>query len=373
MIGPRTVPIVPASKEFVVPISVLVINPGSTSTKIAVYEDSEELFSENVIHGSDEIGRYPNIAAQHGFREQHIRAVLDRRGFSVSRLSAVVGRGGLLKPIPSGVYAINKLMREDLLSARYGEHASNLGALIAADLGAEVGIPAFTADPVIVDELEDVARVTGHRLFKRKSIFHALNQKAVARRWCREQGRDYEASTLIVAHMGGGVTVGLHRNSRVVDVNNGLNGEGPITPERAGTLPAADLVKLCYSGTYSEAEVMKMLTGKGGMVSLMGTNDMRMVEDAYRIGDPVGTLYFKAFIYTVGKSIGALAAAACGRVDAVILTGGIAHSKAIADGISEMCSFIAPMTIYPGEGELEALALAGTHAVKGECRIMEYR
>lgn len=355
------------------PTSVLVINPGSTSTKIAVYEDGEELFSENVIHETDELSRFPTVASQHEFRERHIRGVLERRGFSLSRLSAVIGRGGLLRPIPSGVYRIGETMKEDLLTARYGEHASNLGALIAEDFGSEVGIPAFIADPVIVDELDDVARVAGHKHFKRKSIFHALNQKAVSRRWCRENGREYESSTLIVAHMGGGVTVGLHRDGRVVDVNNGLDGEGPFTPERSGTIPAGDLVKLCFSGTHTEAEIKKMLTGKGGMVSLMGTNDLRVVEEAARIGDPEGSLYFRAFMYNVGKAIGALAAAACGRVDAVILTGGVAHSASVVATLKEMCGFIAPIAVYPGEGELEALALAATRAVKGECEIREYR
>ncbi len=355
------------------PTTVLVINPGSTSTKIAVYENGEELFSENVIHGTEEIAAFGNISSQHEFRERHIRSVLERRGFSLARLAAVIGRGGMLRPIPSGVYRIGEAMKEDLLTARYGEHASNLGALIADDFGHELGIPAFIADPVIVDELDDVARVSGNKLFRRKSIFHALNQKAVARRWCREHDRAYESSTLIVAHMGGGVTVGLHRNGRVVDVNNGLDGEGPFSPERSGTLPAGDLVKLCFSGSYSEAEIKKLITGKGGMVSLMGTNDLRIVEEAARIGDPEASLYLRAFVYNVAKSIGALAAAASGKVDAVILTGGVAFSQSIVTLLQNMCEYIASIAVYPGEGELEALALAATRAVKGECEVREYR
>jgi len=354
------------------PITVLVINPGSTSTKIAVYEDGDELFSENVNHSAEEIAAFACIADQHEFREHHIRAALDRRGFGVERLSAVVGRGGMLRPIPSGVYAVDARMREELLSGRYGEHASNLGALIADDFGKEVGIPAYIADPVIVDELDDVARVAGNRHFTRKSIFHALNQKAVSRRWCRENGRSYETATLVVAHMGGGVTVGLHKDGRVVDVNNGLNGEGPFSPERSGTLPAGDLVKLCFSGAYEEREVLKMVSGKGGMVSLMGTNDMRAVEEGWRIGDPEASLYFRAFIYQVGKAIGALAAAAHRPLEAIILTGGVAHSKPVVEGIREMVGFMAPLVVYPGEGELEALALAGTRALKGECEVLEY-
>lgn len=355
------------------PTTVLVINPGSTSTKIAVYEDGDELFSENIVHSSEELSRFDGIAAQYRFRVEFIRGVLKRRGFDKARLSAVVGRGGLLRPIPSGVYRIDDEMRADLLSARFGEHASNLGALIAGEFGDEIGVPSYIADPVIVDELEDVARVSGHRLFMRRSIFHALNQKAVCRRWCRESGRNYETATLIVAHMGGGVTVGLHRDGRVVDVNNGINGEGPFSPERSGTLPAGDLAKLCFSGDYEEKEVLRMITGQGGLVSFMGSNDMRVAENAYRLGDPVGGLYYRAFIYQVGKAIGALAAAARRPVEAIILTGGIAHGREVLAGIEEMCGFIAPIVAYPGEGELQALAQAGTSAVRGECEVMEYR
>ncbi|MDA8408843.1 MAG: butyrate kinase [Treponema sp.] len=355
------------------PTTVLVINPGSTSTKIAVYEDGEELFSENVSHGNEEIAQFGTIASQHEFREGHIRLVLERRGFSLARLSAVIGRGGMLRPIPSGVYRIGESMKEDLQTARYGEHASNLGALIADEFGKELGIPAFIADPVIVDELDDVARVSGHKLFRRRSIFHALNQKAVARRWCGEHDRKYESCTLIVAHMGGGVTVGLHRDGRVVDVNNGLDGEGPFSPERSGTLPAGDLVKLCFSGSHTEAEIKKMINGKGGMVSLMGTNDLRMVEEAARIGDPEASLYLKSFVYNVAKAIGALATAASGKVDAIILTGGVAFSTTIVTLLQNMCEYIASIVVYPGEGELEALALAATRAVRGECEVREYR
>jgi len=352
--------------------TILVINPGSTSTKIGVFEDLKQVFTEGIEHSAEEIGKFPNIAAQYDFRRRHIEAALEKRGFDKKRLSAVVGRGGLLRPIPGGVYAVNEAMKADLSAAKYGEHASNLGALIADALGKELGIPAFIADPVVVDELDEVARVSGHKLFSRISIFHALNQKAVARRWCKENGRKYEESTLIVAHMGGGVSVGLHKDGRVVDVNNALNGEGPFSPERSGTLPAAQLARLCFSGKHTEKEVLKMITGQGGLVSFMGSNDMRVAENAFRAGDPAGTLYYKAFIYQVGKAVGALAAAACGKVDAVILTGGIAYGKEVVHGVAEMCGFIAPVVAYPGEGELEALALAGSSALSGEAKVQSY-
>jgi len=277
-----------------------------------------------------------------------------------------------LHPIPGGVYRINEGMKADLLAAKYGEHASNLGALIADAFARPLGIPAFIADPVVVDELDDVARVSGNKLFKRNSIFHALNQKAVARRFAKERGRSYEELNLIVAHMGGGVSIGLHRQGRVVDVNQALNGEGPFSPERSGTLPAGDLAKLCFSGRYTQQEVLKMITGKGGMVSFLGTNDMREVERMREEGNKEADLYYRAFVYQVGKYIGSLAAAACGKVDGIILTGGIAFWKELTDRITEMVSFIAPVVVYAGEGELEALALAGQMALSGEIEIKEY-
>ncbi len=350
----------------------LVINPGSTSTKIAVYEEEKEIFTEGLTHSSEELAGFATIASQYDFRRARILDILKAKNFDLGRLAAVIGRGGLLRPIPGGVYGVNEAMKRELLSAAHGEHASNLGALIAASLGEELKVPAFIADPVVVDELSDVARVSGHRLFKRISIFHALNQKAVARRWCKENGKAYEDASIIVAHMGGGVSVGLHQGGRVVDVNNALNGEGPFSPERSGTLPSLQLARLCFSGKYTEAEVSKMIAGQGGLVSFMGSNDMRTAEKAFREGDPEGSLYYKAFIYQMGKAIGALAAAAHGKVDVIILTGGIAYGKECVHGITEMCDFIAPVLAYPGEGELEALALAARRAMDGETPVQVY-
>ncbi|TFG85367.1 MAG: butyrate kinase [Spirochaetales bacterium] len=354
--------------------TVLVINPGSTSTKVGIFEGRNELFTENVTHTAQEIAVFPTIASQYEFREKHIRTALEKRGFDLKKLSCVVGRGGLLKPIPSGVYSVSKEMKDELLVARFGEHASNLGGLIASAIAQEIGVPAYIVDPVVVDELDDVARIYGHKLFRKCSIFHALNQKAVARRWAAENDRKYEDVTLIVAHMGGGVSVGLHKKGRVVDVNNALNGEGPFSPERAGTLPAGALTKLCFSGQYSEKEILKMITGQGGMVSLVDTNDMRVLEARHLSGkDPDATLVYTAFIYNIGKAIGALAAAAEGKVDGIVLTGGIAFGKQIQAGITAMCGWIAPVAIYPGEGELEALAQAGIAAVSGEITAQEYK
>ncbi len=354
------------------PLSILVVNPGSTSTKLAVYEDGAELFAENLSISAEQASRYPSIMDQRSFREDQVRSALSRRGYDCSRLCAVVGRGGLLRPLAGGVYRVGPTMLADLAAGRYGEHASNLGACIAAALAAELGIEAFIADPVVVDELDDVARVTGNILFKRRSIFHALNHKAVARRWCRERGRSYESSVLIVAHLGGGCSVGLHRNGRVVDVNNALDGEGPFAGERAGTLPAGDLVRLCFSGRYTLREVLAMIIGRGGFVSLTGTNDVRILFDRIQGGDEQASLIVRAFVYQVAKAVGALAAAASGKVDGIILTGGMAYSSDIVTQIGKMCNFIAPITVYPGEGELKALAEAGERAVKGEEPILEY-
>jgi butyrate kinase len=355
-----------------VPRQVLVINPGSTSTKIAVFEDGKDLFHENLALSAETVAGYDSVLAQLGFRENQLRSALESRGYDVTKLSAVVGRGGTLRPLPGGVYSVNQTMLDDISSCRMGEHASNLGAFLALKVATPLGIGAYIADPVVVDELCDVARVSGHKLFERKSIFHALNQKAVARRWCRERGQSYEEVTLIIAHLGGGASIGLHRNGRVVDVNNALNGEGPFSAERAGTLPAADLIKLCFSGKYSEKEVLAMETGRGGFVSLEGTNDLRVVEERIAAGDRAADLHLRAFAYGIAKAIGALAAAASGKVDAIILTGGMAYSTNTMTIIDNMCNFIGPVVIYPGEGELEALADAGFRVLSGETVALEY-
>jgi butyrate kinase len=354
------------------PRNVLVINPGSTSTKIAVFEDGTELFQANLPISTEEVAGFGSIMGQLGFREAQLHAALDAEGYDPHRLSVVVGRGGLLRPLKGGVYRVSQAMLDELAVCRYGEHPCNLGAFLASSLASSLGIGAYIVDPVVVDELWDVARVAGHKLFEQRSVFHALNQKAVARRWCKEQGRAYEEVNLIVAHMGGGVSVGLHLKGSVVDVNNALDGYGPFSAERSGTLPQGDLVRLCFSGKYAQKEVLGMVTGKGGLVSLEGTNDLRVVEERIAQGDAAADLHFRAFGYWVGKAIGGQAAAACGAVDAIILTGGIAFSRNMMTIIEKMCGFIAPIVIYPGEGELESLAQAGQRLLSGEVTVLEY-
>lgn len=351
----------------------LIINPGSTSTKIGVYEDENPILVETLRHSSEEIGKYATIFDQFQFRKDVILKILSEKNFDIKTLSAVVGRGGMLKPIEGGTYTVNASMLEDLKIGFQGQHASNLGGIIANAIGNSLGIPAFIVDPVVVDELEDVARISGMPEINRRSVFHALNQKAVAKRYAKENGKKYEELNLIVTHMGGGVSVGAHENGKVVDVNNALDGEGPISPERAGTIPTGDLVKLCYSGKYTLEEMQKKINGKGGFVAHLNTNDARAIEEAAEAGDEKAALILDALTYQVSKEIGRCAAVLRGKVDAILITGGIAYGKPIIEKIKERVSFIAPIVVYPGEDELLALAQGGLRVLNGEEKAKEYK
>lgn len=352
----------------------LIINPGSTSTKIAVYEDEKPLLIETLRHQSEEIEKYATIFEQFEFRKEVILNVLKEKNFDIKTLNAIVGRGGLLKPIISGTYSVNDTMLEDLKVGVQGQHASNLGGIIANEIGKELNIPAFIVDPVVVDEMEEVARVSGMPEIERKSIFHALNQKAVAKRYAHEVGKNYEDINLIVAHLGGGVSVGAHKAGKIVDVNNALDGEGPFSPERSGGVPIGDLVKLCYSGKYTIDEIKKKINGKGGFVAYLGTNDARDVgKAAFQEGDEKAKLIFDAMAYQVAKEIGKCAAVLCGKVDAIILTGGIAYGKEMVQAISERVSFISNIVVYPGEDEMLALAEGGLRVLRGEEPAKEYK
>jgi len=344
----------------------LIINPGSTSTKIAVYEDDRERFSENIAHSSEEVAKYNKIVDQKGFRKDVILKFLADKKFDVRTLNAVVGRGGLLKSIPSGTYRVNDRMLDDLYQGVQGEHASNLGGLIADEIARPLGIPAFIVDPVVVDEFEDWARISGIPEIKRRSIFHALNHKYSARLAARELGKKYEEVNLIVCHLGGGISIAAHRAGKVVDANNALNGEGPIAPERAGTMPAWDLIELALSGKYSKDEIKKMLTGKGGMVAHLNTNDMKTVVRRIKEGDRQAELVFTTMAITVAKQVGACAAVLRGKVEGVVLTGGLAFCKEFTDLIMDAVSFIGRVFIFPGENEMIALASAGLRVLSGE-------
>lgn len=352
---------------------ILAINPGSTSTKIAVYNGHKQLFVTTLRHSSQEISGFAKISDQFEFRKNTILKALVENDIDLSEIAIIVGRGGLVKPIKSGIYEVNKIMIAHLHEGVGGEHASNLGGLIAADLASEIkGCRAFIADPVVVDELEPIARITGHPLFERKSIFHALNQKAIAKSYAVTLNRSYESLNLIVAHLGGGVSIGAHSQGRVIDVNNALNGEGPFSPERSGTLPAYDLAKLCFSGKYTLEEVRKMITGEGGLVAHLGTNSFNEVAQKVKEGDEKFMLISDAFAYNVAKAIGSMAVVLNGKVDAILITGGVAYNTKLMEKLSEMIDFIAEVKIFPGEDEMSALAMNGLAILNGDEKALVY-
>ncbi|AQS06832.1 butyrate kinase [Clostridium beijerinckii] len=351
----------------------LIINPGSTSTKIAVYEGEKEIFEETLRHSSEEIGKFKYVVDQQSFRTDVILKILEDNKINIAEMDAIVGRGGLLKPIVSGTYSVNDNMLKDLKENVQGEHASNLGAIIANEIARSINKPAFIVDPVVVDEMEDIARLSGVPELPRKSIFHALNQKAVAKRYAQENMKNYEDINVIVAHMGGGVSVGAHKNGRIIDVNNALDGEGAFSPERSGGIPSGDLARMCFSGKYTLEEILKKITGKGGFVAYLDTNDGRIVRQLASEGDMKAKLVYEAMGYQVAKDIGAAAAVLCGKVDAIILTGGIAYEKMMVDIIKEKVEFIAPITVYPGEDEMLALAQGALRVLNGQEEVKEYK
>jgi len=348
-------------------LGVLAINPGSTSTKIGVFVDLNPIFLKNIQHDPAELARFEKITDQFQYRKDIIAHQLNEGAVPESIVKAIVGRGGLLKPIESGVFEVNDRMKEDLRNSPMGEHASNLGGLIADAFAQQLeGVKAYIANPVVVDELDDIARISGNPHFVRVSIFHALNQKAVARSHAKFVMRNYEDMNIIVAHLGGGVTVGAHRKGRVVDVNNGLDGEGPFSPERSGTLPMGDLVRMCFAGKYSQKEIMKMIKGEGGLVGYLGTNSAYDVEQMMVKGDARAKLIYEAMAYQVAKEIGAMSTVLKGDVDVILITGGVAHSKWFVNQIIERVHKIAPVHVYPGEDEMKALAMNGMRVLRGE-------
>jgi len=352
---------------------ILAINPGSTSTKFSLFEEENLVFEKNLRHTTEELKGFEKITDQFHFRKDLIMNELSAQKINLKSITAVVGRGGLVKPIESGIYPVNNRMKEDLIAGVMGQHASNLGGLIAEDIASELpSANAYIVDPVVVDELQDVARISGHPLIERRSIFHALNQKAVARIYADSIGRKYEDLNLIIAHMGGGVSVGAHLKGRVVDVNNALDGDGPFSPERAGGLPSGQLAELCFSGKLSHCEVTSMLTGKGGMVAYLGTNSFIEVCKMANNGDKKAILIIDAASYQVSKQIGAMAAVLQGKVDAIILTGGLAFEEDYVNCIKKRVDFISTVKVYPGEDEMKALAYNGLLALDGKIGIKTY-
>ncbi len=352
---------------------ILTINPGSTSTKIAVFDNAKQIFLKNIKHSSEELSRFSKITAQYEYRKNIIRNELEKAQIPLQNIKIVVGRGGLIKPIKSGVYEVCKKLKVDLKIGVLGEHASNLGGLIADDFAKTLGsAKAYIADPVVVDELEPLARISGHPAFERISIFHALNQKATARTYAKEQGKKYEELNLIVAHLGGGISVGAHKKGRVIDVNQGLDGEGPFSPERSGTLPVGALAKTCFSGKYTLTEIKKMITGQGGFVAYLGTNNAYEVEKRVSEGDKKAQLIQDAMAYQVAKEIGAMSTVLLGKVDAILLTGGIAYDKPFVEEVKKRVLHLSPVFVYPGEDEMRALAMNGLMVLEGEVKPMAY-
>ena len=351
---------------------ILAINPGSTSTKIAVYQDKEEIFEKTLRHSSEEIDKFEKIADQLDFRKDIIENVLKEGGINLGDLDAVVGRGGLLKPIKGGTYIVNDAMVEDLKVGVSGQHASNLGGIIARQIGDEINVPSYIVDPVVVDEMEEVARLSGVPEMPRISIFHALNQKAIGRRAAENIGKQYEDCNFLIVHMGGGITVGAHKKGKVIDNTNGLDGEGPFSPERSGGLPVGALFRACYGDEMTKDQVSKRIKGQGGVVAYLGTNDIREVEARINDGDEKAKLVYEAMIYQICKEIGAYATVLKGDIDAIILTGGIAHSAKVRDMIKERVGFLGEVLSYPGEDEMSALAEGGLRVLKGEEEALVY-
>lgn len=349
---------------------IFVINPGCTSTKVAVYEDDKAVWTSDGLHSQEEIEKFMTVNEQYEYRKDFVLNLLKEAGIPL-KFDAVIGRGGLLKPLKGGVYAINEQMKEDLWNARH-QHVCNLGSLIADEIARQCHCPAFMADPVVVDEMMTRARYTGLPFIKRESIFHALNAKAVARMHAHSVGKNYEDMNIVVAHLGGGICVSAHHKGKVIDVNNALNGEGPIAPERSGTLPADQLVRLCFSGKYTQAQIMKMLAGYGGCYALLGIKDMKEISTRAERGEEPYHEVLEAMLYTVSKQIGAMAVALWGKVDAIILTGGIAYSKYCVEEIKSQVDFLAPVVVMPGEGEMKSLAYNALGALNGELPIQEY-
>ncbi|MGE5606743.1 MAG: butyrate kinase [Bacteroidota bacterium] len=342
----------------------LVINPGSTSTRIAVYSGLEPEFLEVIAHSSAALSIYQEVFDQYEFRKNLIYYVLKEKGVDLREIVAVVGRGGLCKPIPSGVYEVNEQMLQDLRTSAFGKHVSSLSGLIAHEIAKELGVKAYIVDPVVVNEFEPLAYYSGWPEIRRKSLFHALNQKAAARKAAESLGRDYRELRLIVAHLGGGITIGVHKYGRVVDVNNGLE-EGPFAPERSGSLPIGDLIRLCFSGKYSKDSMIKTMAGKGGLVAYLGTNNGREVEQRISAGDAQAAEVFEAMAYQVAKEIGADATVLNGQVDAIVLTGGLAYSERFVEWLKQRVGFIAPIIVLPGEFEMEALASGAWRVLTG--------
>ena len=350
----------------------LVINQGSTSTKIAVYDEHVEMLNQTIRYDAEEIQKYDRIYGQYELRKKTIEDVLKSNNIPLEKFDAVVARGGLMKPLKGGAYIIDKKMADDSVSPEYPEHAANLGVVIVYNIAKDIGVKAYTVNPAVVDELDDVAKISGIPEIERTSVFHALNHKGTAMELAKRLGRKYEDLNLIVAHMGGGITVGAHKNGRVVDVNNGMSGEGPFSPERSGGLPVEQVVKMCFSGKYTMDEIIKRIHGNGGMAAYVGTTDCKSVAEKAKKGDSACGLILEAMTYQIAKEIGSMAVVLNGNVDGILLTGGLAYNKELVEKIIERVSFISKVYIVPGEKEMESLRDGTLMAIDGKIPLHEY-
>lgn len=348
-------------------IRILAINPGSTSTKFAVYLEDRCILSQTIRHSLEDLSFYRDINHQFDFRRGLIIEALVSEGIEVDRIKYIIGRGGLTYPVESGVYLVNNLMLEHARAGVLGQHASNLGPLMADFIANQIpGARAYIADPVVTDELQDIARITGHPVFKKRSVFHALNQKAMAREYARRQGVSYESLRLIVVHLGGGISVGVHLYGKVIDVNNALDGDGPFSPERSGSLPVGQLIDLCFEGKLTKEEIKRMVVGEGGYVAYLGTNDAREVERRAREGDQKARFIQEALAYQVAKMIGEMSTVLDGQVDAILVTGGMAYNNDLVSYLQKKTAFISTFHVFPGEDELAALAMNALMVARGE-------
>ena len=362
---------------------ILVINTGSTSTKIGFFDAGELLFEQNITLSAETLEKYESVMALELPTRDAITDFLVSKGISLTDIDIVMARGGLVTPVVTGVYRVNQAMRDALSEGREGAHACNLSAIVADDIAAEinearrsVGLPetcgAFIADPPMADEMLPELKIGGRPEFPRRTLFHALNSRAMVRRYARSVGKSVKDVTAIVAHLGGGVSVSLHMGGRVIDTNDALGGDGPVATERAGTVPAFPLVEMCFSGKYTKEEVMRLIVGRGGVMSYFGTNDFREVVRMAREGDVDADLFITGYCAGISKYIGYFAPVVCGKVDVIIITGGIAHEKGVTDAIARRVGFIAPVVVYPGENELTSLAENGYGILSGEFEVRTY-
>lgn len=351
---------------------ILAINPGSTSTKVAVFDGDQTVFNKNISHDAAVLKTFPEIIDQFEYRRDTIETALGEAGICLDQIDAYAGRGGGTVSLGSGVYRINDQLYEDSKMGKSVRHPANLGAILARYFADQYGKPAFVVNPPDVDEFQDLARVTGLKGVYRESKIHALNQKEIGIRYAMSQGRRYEELNLIICHIGGGVSVTAHRQGKMVDSNDIAQGDGPMAPTRCGQLPVKDVVNMCFSGQYTQREMMDKITKNGGFVDHLGTSDAREVERQVQAGNAYAKLIYDAMIYQIGKTAGAMAAVLHGQVDAVILTGGIAFDQYVVSALTGMVSFLAPVVVMAGEFEMEALAAGAERVLAGTEAALEY-